>query len=89
MFWLELEKIWGFLVGFLRMSGVNNSVETVNAAATAIVSAESRVQQIAVEVYPEIRRPSFFVFLIHFLSFFFFLTFCGFWNFLLFFSYWN
>ncbi|KAJ0966638.1 hypothetical protein J5N97_023555 [Dioscorea zingiberensis] len=31
------------------MSGVNNSVETVNAAATAIISAESRVQQIAVE----------------------------------------
>ncbi|KAM0942031.1 hypothetical protein DsansV1_C15g0133921 [Dioscorea sansibarensis] len=31
------------------MSGVNNSVDTVNAAATAIVSAESRVQQIAVE----------------------------------------
>lgn len=30
------------------MRGVNNSVETVNAAAVAIVSAESRVQQVAV-----------------------------------------
>ncbi|CAL9119637.1 unnamed protein product [Musa acuminata var. zebrina] len=32
------------------MSGANNSVETVNAAAAAIVSAESRVQQVTVPV---------------------------------------
>ena len=32
------------------MSLVNNSVETVNAAATAIVSAESRVQPTSVQV---------------------------------------
>lgn len=32
------------------MSSVHNSVETVNAAATAIVTAESRVQPSAVQV---------------------------------------
>lgn len=34
----------------VEMSGANNSVETVNAAAAAIVSAESRVQQVTVPV---------------------------------------
>lgn len=36
------------------MRGVNHSVETVNAAAVAIVSAESRVQQVAVPVNPKL-----------------------------------
>lgn len=38
------------------MRSVNNSVETINAAATAIVSAESRVQQTTVQVYSLIER---------------------------------
>lgn len=36
------------------MSSVHNSLETVNAAATAIVTAESRVQQPTVQVYIEL-----------------------------------
>lgn len=33
------------------MRSVNNSVETINAAATAIITAESRVQPATVQVY--------------------------------------
>lgn len=38
----------------IAMSSVHNSLETVNAAATAIVTAESRVQQPTVQVYIEL-----------------------------------
>lgn len=42
-----------------KMRTINNSVDTINAAATAIVSAESRVQPNSVQVHTQARHSRF------------------------------
>ena len=54
----------------LSKKGMNNSVETINAAATAIVAAESRVQQATIQVDRRIFDQELF---------FFFFLFSDFW----------